>query len=276
VALLQHVERATAGGEHQQEQERRDDRQPPPAARAPPRGLEEERRGRPAGPDEDRAAAWAASEHPLGVAVACRSWTSPPRRSASSAASSTNQSTSREPVVDYDDETLREALNRLYRRRFARLASTSGRATKYRHLLDDALGLPPGELAVLTVLMLRGTQTPGELRQRTDRMHRFDDAASVQAALDGLVERELAARLPRRPGQKEERYAHRLGEDAPAATVVEPPAAPEPAAWSPAPSAPARSAPAATADDDERLARIEHDIAELRSELASLREALGD
>ena len=175
----------------------------------------------------------------------------------------TNQSTSREPVVDYDEPTIRDALDRLYRRRYARLASTSGRTTKYRHLLDDALGLPAGELAVLAVLMLRGPQTPGELRQRTDRMHRFADAADLQAALDGLVERGLAARLDRRPGQKEERYAHRLGEDAPAATVT--------AGEVPAPPAP-RPAPA---PDEERLARIEAQLAELRAEVSALRDDLG-
>jgi uncharacterized protein len=181
----------------------------------------------------------------------------------------TNQSTSRDPVVDYDDETLRDALARLYRRRFARLASTSGRASKYRHLLDDALGLPPGELALLTALMLRGSQTPGELRARTERMHSFADAAEVQTALDGLTERELVARLERRPGQKEERYAHRLGEDAPAATV---PAADVPRAPAPAPApAPAAAPPV----DDGRLARIEQELAELRAEVAQLRDALG-
>src|SRR3954468_11315026 len=169
----------------------------------------------------------------------------------------TNQSTSRDPVVDYDDDTLRDALARLYRRRFARLASTSGRASKYRHLLDDALGLPPGELAILTVLMLRGSQTPGELRARTERMHRFADAAEVQAALDGLTERELIVRLERRPGQKEERYAHRLGGGAPAATV---PAAEVPRAPVPAPPPPPPAAPPA---DDGRLARIEQELAEL-------------
>jgi uncharacterized protein len=172
-----------------------------------------------------------------------------------------NQSTSRDPVVDYDEATIRDALDRLYRRRWARLASTSGRASKYRHLLDDALGLPDGQLAVLTVLMLRGTQTPGELRSRAERMHRFADADELQAALDGLMERELVARLERRPGQKEERYAHRLGEDAPAATLT--------AAEVPAAPAPAR------VPDEDRIARIEAQLAELRAEVAALREALG-
>ena len=178
----------------------------------------------------------------------------------------TNQSTSRDPVVDYDDDTLRNALARLYRRRFARLASTSGRASKYRHLLDDALGLPPGELALLTVLMLRGVQTPGELRARSERMHSFADAADVQSARDGHTERELVARLERRPGQKEERYAHRLGEDAPDAPQAAQVTSPPPAAPQPQP-APSR--------DDERLDQIERDIAELRAQVAALREALG-
>ena len=189
-----------------------------------------------------------------------------------------NQSTSRDPVVDYDDDTLRDALARLYRRRWARLASTSGRSSKYRHLLDDALGLPEGELALLTVLMLRGAQTPGELRARTDRMHRFRDASELQAALDGLTERALIARLDRRPGQKEERYAHRLGEDAPPATL---PTDEVPSASAAAPAAPlddeGPGVPAAPAGpgDDERLARIEQDLVELRAEVAALREALG-
>jgi hypothetical protein len=168
-----------------------------------------------------------------------------------------NQSTSRDPVVDYDEPTIRDALDRLYRRRFARLASTSGRTTKYRHLLDDALGLPDDQLVVLTVLMLRGAQTPGELRSRTERMHQFRDAAELQSALDGLVERELVARLDRRPGQKEERYAHRLGEDAPEATEHPREAAPQPIGR------------------EDRLDRIEAEIAELRSQIAALRDALG-
>jgi uncharacterized protein len=178
-----------------------------------------------------------------------------------------NQATSRDPVVDYDEATIRDALDRLYRRRWARLASTSGRSSKYRHLLDDALGLPPGELALLAVLMLRGAQTPGELRARTERMHRFPDAAAVEDALAGLTERELIARLDRRPGQKEERYAHRLGEDAPEATHPAPPITHV--------AAPAAAPPTPPRRDDERLARIEQDIAELRAEVAALRDELG-
>ena len=124
-----------------------------------------------------------------------------------------NQSTNRDPVVEFDEATIREALEGLSRRRWVRLASGAGsRATKYRHLLDEALGLDGPEIAVLTVLMLRGPQTPGELRSRTERLHRFDGGEELRGAIDRLAGRDLVAGIGRRPGQKEERYAHRLGE----------------------------------------------------------------
>jgi len=123
-----------------------------------------------------------------------------------------NQSTNREPVVDYDERTIRTALDRLSRRGWVRLASGSGsRAVKFRHLLNEALRLSDADLSVLSVLMLRGPQTPGELKQRTERLHRFDSPAEVDSVLEGLIERELATRVPRRPGQKEQRYAQLLG-----------------------------------------------------------------
>jgi uncharacterized protein len=118
-----------------------------------------------------------------------------------------NQSTNRDPVVSYDEETIRTALARLSRKGFARLASGPGsRVVKYRHLLDEALGVTPGQLAVLAVLMLRGAQTPGELKGRTERMYPFATLREVQNVLEELIERELVTRLPRRPGQKELRY----------------------------------------------------------------------
>jgi uncharacterized protein len=167
-----------------------------------------------------------------------------------------NQSTNRDPVVQYDDEMIREALHRLGRRRWTRLASGPGsRAPKYRHLLDEALSLGPAELSVLAVLLLRGPQTPGELRARTDRLHPFPDAAALYEVLELLIDRSLAARLPRRPGQKEERYAHLLGEEAEEVAEV---AAPTPA----------------FAEDD-RLERLEREVAELRAEVAELRRVLG-
>jgi uncharacterized protein len=124
-----------------------------------------------------------------------------------------NQSTNRDPVVDYDEAAVREAAQSLSGRGWARLASYHGsRATKYRHLLDEALGLSPPERAVLCVLMLRGPQTLGELKQRTERLHRFDSLPAVEETLDRLTERELGRWLERSPGQKETRYTHLLSE----------------------------------------------------------------
>jgi hypothetical protein len=127
-----------------------------------------------------------------------------------------NQTTNRDPVVEYDERMIKAALDRMSHRGWTRFASgASSRALKYRHLLDEALGLSDPELAVLAVLMLRGPQTAGELKQRTERMHRFSSPVEVVQTLDGLAQRELACRLERRPGQKEERYAQLLGGEAP-------------------------------------------------------------
>ena len=125
-----------------------------------------------------------------------------------------NQTTNRDPIVAYDEREIHEALQRLARRGWTRLASGAGsRAAKYRQLFDEALGLAGDELAVLCVLMLRGPQTPGELNQRTGRLHPFAGLAEIHETLDRLAERDLIERLPRRPGQKEERYRHLLGGD---------------------------------------------------------------
>jgi uncharacterized protein len=195
-----------------------------------------------------------------------------------------NQSTNRDPVVDYDEATIRDALHRLSRRRWTRLASGPGsRAPKYRHLLDEALGLPDDEVAVLCVLMLRGAQTPGELKQRTERLHPLANLDAVQATLERLIGRELAMRLHRRPGQKEERYTHLLGEDAATGSAPQEPstgsAPPAPVASAPAPVA---SAPAPTSTDgpprapepDPRIDRLEAELAALRGEVGQLRGAL--
>jgi uncharacterized protein YceH (UPF0502 family) len=124
-----------------------------------------------------------------------------------------NQATNRDPVVQYDETTIREALQRLERHGLVRLASGAGsRAAKYRHLLDEKLPLHAPEHAIMCTLMLRGSQTPGELKQRSDRLHAFAGLDAVNEALEALIARELVERLPRRPGQKEERCAHRLGE----------------------------------------------------------------
>ncbi len=175
-----------------------------------------------------------------------------------------NQSTNREPVVNYDEATVRDAAQRLARYGLARLASGhSSRAIKYRHLAEDALGVGNEALAVLCVLLLRGSQTPGELKLRTERMVALDSLAAVEQVLGTLIELGYAARLERRPGQKEERYAHTLGEQIAAAAAVAPPAARPPGA--------------AGADNSsnreqlaERLAALEAKYDELASAVAEL------
>jgi len=173
-----------------------------------------------------------------------------------------NQSTNRDPVVHYDDDTIRGGLHRLGRRRYTRLASGhSSRASKYRHLLDDELHLDPGEQAVLAVLMLRGPQTPGELKQRTERMQGFASIEELEEVLTRLIDKQFVHELARRPGQKEERFTHRLSEDledddaeqaAPASVIVPPP--------------PRR---------DERIDRLEAEVAALREEIAAIKAELG-
>ena len=164
-----------------------------------------------------------------------------------------NQSTNRDPVVDYDETTIRAALDRLAQKNWTRLASGAGsRAVKFRHLFDEALGLSGEEIALLCVLMLRGPQTPGELKQRTARLHGFGGLDEIEQALGGLIERELVSRLPRRPGQKEQRYEHLLGDGSPATSEPE------------------------TPERADRLAEIERELRELRDEVAALRAQLRD
>jgi uncharacterized protein len=164
-----------------------------------------------------------------------------------------NQATNRDPVVQYDDETIRNALHQLGKRRWTRLASGHGsRAAKYRHLLEEEMRVGRDEQALLAALMLRGPQTPGELLQRTERLYHFGTGEELHATLDRLIERDLVVRLSRRPGQREERYAHLLGGEAP---DEEPEAAPAPMS-------------------DDRLDRIERDLADLRAQVRELREML--
>jgi uncharacterized protein len=183
-----------------------------------------------------------------------------------------NQSTNREPVVEYDEPAVRIALHRLERRGLVRLASGAGsRAPKYRHLLADALPLDSAEQAVICVLMLRGAQTPGELKQRTDRMHAFPDLATVQSTLAGLIERGLVERLERRPGQKEERYIQLLesredgAASAPAVSGAHGAAGDQ--AGASATAAPAEVAMPGPELDQlrERVERLEREVAELRA-----------
>jgi uncharacterized protein YceH (UPF0502 family) len=140
-----------------------------------------------------------------------------------------NQATNRDPVVAYEEREIKAALDRMSNRSWTRFASgVSSRALKYRQLLDEALGLSEPEISLLGVLMLRGPQTVGELKQRSERLHRFGSIAEVAETLDGLAQRELVARLERRPGQKEERWQQLLGGDTEPATATEPVASPVP------------------------------------------------
>src|SRR4051794_15072598 len=123
-----------------------------------------------------------------------------------------NQSTNRDPVVDYDDHTVETTLAELRERRLIRIVySQSNRAAKYRHVLDEVLHLGADELAVLCVLLVRGPQTAGEIRGRSERLFPFADLAAVNVVLDRLIDRHtgaLVARLERQPGQKDARYVH--------------------------------------------------------------------
>lgn len=140
-----------------------------------------------------------------------------------------NQTTSRDPVVHYDEQTLTARLRGLRDRGLIRTVwtGTGARVAKYHQLLEEALGVEEAELAVLTVLLLRGPQSAGELRNRTERLHPFADRHQVQAVLQALADREvpLVAELPQRPGHQDVRWVHRLG-PVPGAEPATAPAAP--------------------------------------------------
>lgn len=179
-----------------------------------------------------------------------------------------NQATNREPVVDYDDAILRDALHRLERRGYVRLAGAS-RAAKYRHLLSEALPMSSAEQAVMCVLMLRGPQTPGELKQRGERIHAFAGLDEVHETLAALIGRDLVAQLGRRPGQKEDRYTQLLGDSgSPNGSAV--------AMVTPATPA---VEPTATHEPDnlgDRVARLEREVAELRAALGQVEDEQGE
>ncbi len=175
-----------------------------------------------------------------------------------------NQSTNREPVVDYDEQAVVEALRRLALRGWTRLASGAGsRARKYRHMLDQAFGLDDAEVSLLAVLMLRGPQTPGELKQRAERLHGFTDLASVHTTLERLVERGQVTRHERRPGQKEDRYEQLLGGASAETSGSGNPVAEQAVASTEGETAEPQLTPA-----EDRLTRLERELAELRSEFA--------
>lgn len=172
-----------------------------------------------------------------------------------------NQRSNREPVMNLDEDDLRQALHGLEAKGLAgRAQGAEGRVPKYEHRLGEAFNLSRAEGALLCVLLLRGPQTPGELRGRTERMQSFDEIADVLAGLEKLMQREppLAAVLPRQPGTKESRYAHLLSGSVEAIAL---PAA-EPATGTEASLC------------DERIAQLESSLAELRGEVAALRQRI--
>ena len=167
-----------------------------------------------------------------------------------------NQATNRDPVVAYEEREIKAALDRMSNRGWTRFASgASSRALKYRHLLDEALQLSGPELSLLGVLMLRGAQTVGELKQRSERLHRFQSIAEVAQTLDALAHRELVERLERRPGQKEERWRQLLGTDSSEETA-------QPESHWPQPHGDDR-----VAEIEARLERLEHKFDDLLSRL---------
>lgn len=172
-----------------------------------------------------------------------------------------NQSSNRDPVVRYDEATVKASVDRLRKYSLVRSMQRSGeRVMKYLHLLGDAMDLDRAQLAVLDVLMLRGPQTLGEVRTHAGRMYEFQRLDDVEATLDGLATRSpepLVVRLERQPGQKEARYAHLLS--------GEPAVASAPAAEPEADVVPPRS---------DRLEILERMVETLKSEVAELRAEL--
>ena len=175
-----------------------------------------------------------------------------------------NQLTNREPVVAFDETTVVRAIEALREKRLATLFSgAESRVAKYKHTLTDAILLTPAEVALLTVLMLRGPQTIGELRTRSERLFAFDTLPEVEETLNALAARQpqpLVAKLPRQPGTKESRYAQLLSGPVEAAKE----------------KAPVEPAPASAPSENERVAKLEEEVAALRRELAELHQQFAD
>lgn len=200
--------------------------------------------------------------------------------------SACNQKTNRDPVVSFDAVTVDATLLELRQRNIVRRVHTQGsRSTKHRHALDEVHELDEGELALISVLLLRGPQTIGELRLRTERQHPFDSLEQVEACLEALAARPsaLVRQLARQPGQKEARWLHLLSGDeepvtapaevAPAATAT----ADAPMQAAPTPAAPT---PVAVASSDQdliaRVSELESEVETLRTQLHLLAEQLGE
>src|SRR6201997_4084916 len=176
-----------------------------------------------------------------------------------------NQKNNRDPVMTLDEPAVREALSTLQEKRLAGPASgADSRVTKFEHRLQEVYNFDRREIAVVCVLLLRGAQTPGELRSRTERMYHFEALEDVVSTLDRLAQREapLAAMLARQPGTKESRYMPLFSGEPPALEV----AANVARASSPAN---AESEPTAA-----RLATLEQEISRLRADLSEVQQQL--
>jgi uncharacterized protein len=170
-----------------------------------------------------------------------------------------NQKSNRDPAMNLDETQVRQALRSLNDQMLARSASGDSRVAKYEHRLADVFNFTRPETAVLCELLLRGPQTPGELRSRADRMHPFEDLSVIHSTLKHLMEREppLVKLLPRQAGNKEARYAHLLSGD-----VEVPETAPAPIR---------EAAPPKSAGESERVTQLETEIAGLQKEIEDLK-----
>jgi uncharacterized protein YceH (UPF0502 family) len=182
-----------------------------------------------------------------------------------------NQKNNRDPVMTLDEAAVREALDGLHNKNLAGPASgADSRVTKYEHRLQEMFNFTRGETAILCVLLLRGPQTPGELRARTERMHRFEDLTEVQSSLQRLLQRDppLARVLPRQPGTKESRYMHLLSGDMKHLGTAD-----ASMAQAPSPAYPVTSAAIPSTDRD-RITHLEDEVATLREEVTNLKQQL--
>ncbi len=173
-----------------------------------------------------------------------------------------NQKSNRDPVTNLSEDEVRDALDSLNAKGLAGVRSTAeSRVTKYEHRLQEVFNFGRRETAILCVLLLRGPQTPGELRGRTERMYRFSELDEVQSALQHLIQRDppLVKMLPRQPGTKESRYAHLLAGDV---DSWEPPAA--------------QAAPTAGAVEAERIAHVESELAHVKADVDELKQQFAD
>jgi uncharacterized protein YceH (UPF0502 family) len=171
-----------------------------------------------------------------------------------------NQKSNRDPVMQLNENAVRDALSGLQEHRLAGPAGgADSRVTKYEHRTQEVFNFTRGEVAVLCVLLLRGPQTPGELRGRTERMHHFETLDDVQSALQKLMQRQppLAKVLPRQPGTKESRYVHLLAGDVAVGELPQ-----------------TTTAASRESGDGERIARLEEEVGALRREVAELRDQL--